>query len=138
MGASIRLTALALALLSGLAHAHGGGAGDETVTPVAQAQLPANVGTDAKALRVEFAPGATSRPHTHPGPVFVVVVAGEVESSLDDGPVHTYKAGDAWYEAPGQEHRVTRNPSKSQSAVLVAWLLSDGKAPLVKPLAVKP
>ncbi len=138
MAASIRLAALALALLSGLAHAHGGGAGDETVSPVAQAQLPANVGSDAKALRVEFAPGASSRPHTHPGPVFVVVVAGEVQSSLDDGPVHTYKAGDAWYEAPGQEHRVTRNASKSKAAVLVAWLLSDGKAPLVKPLAEKP
>ncbi|MEK1939892.1 MAG: cupin domain-containing protein [Pseudomonas sp.] len=138
MAASIRLAALALALLSGLAHAHGGGAGDETVSPVAQAQLPASVGTDAKALRVEFAPGATSRPHTHPGPVFVVVVAGEMESSLDDGPVHTYKAGDTWYEAPGQAHRVTRNPSKRQPAVLVAWLLSDGKAPLVKPLALKP
>ena len=134
MNASIRVTALALCLLSGLAHAHGGGAGDETVTPVAQAQLPAMIGTDAKALRVEFAPGAASKPHTHPGPVFVVVVSGEVESSLDDGPVHTYKAGDAWYEAPGQLHGVTRNPSKTTPAVLVAWLVSDGKAPLVKPV----
>jgi quercetin dioxygenase-like cupin family protein len=134
MAASLRVTALVLLMASGMAHAHGGGAGDETVTPVAQAQLPANVGSDAKALRVEFAPGATSKPHTHPGPVFVVVVSGVVESSLDDGPVHTYKAGDAWYEAPGQEHRVTRNPSKRNAAVLVAWLLSDGKAPLVKPL----
>jgi hypothetical protein len=52
MAASVRVTALALWLLTGLAHAHGGGAGDETVTPVAQAQLPAMAGTDAKALRV--------------------------------------------------------------------------------------
>ncbi|WP_225774657.1 cupin domain-containing protein [Pseudomonas sp. Marseille-Q5115] len=138
MRASIGLAALTLALCSGLANAHGGGAGDETVTPVAQAQLPATVGSDAKALRVAFAPGAASRPHRHPGPVFVVVVSGAVESSLDDGPVHTYKAGDAWYEAPGQEHRVTRNPSKTEPAVLVAWLLSDGKAPLVQPLPVHP
>ena len=135
MAIFLRLSALALALLSGLAHAHGGGAGDEQITPVAHATMPATVGSNAEALRVEFAPGATSRPHTHPGPVFVVVVSGEVESQLDNGPVHTYKAGDAWYEAAGQEHRVTRNPSKSTSAVLVAWLLSDGKAPLVKPLA---
>lgn len=134
MAISLRMSALAFCLLTGLAHAHGGGAGDETVTSVAQAQLPAMVGPDAKALRVEFAPGATSKPHTHPGPVFVVVVSGEVESSLDDGPVHTYKAGDAWYEAPGQLHGVTRNPSKTTSAVLVAWLISDGKAPLVKPV----
>lgn len=134
MASSLRMAALTLALLSGLAHAHGGGAGDESVTPVAQAQLPKAASSNATALRVEFAPGATSKPHTHPGPVFVVVVSGEVESSLDDGPVQRYKAGDAWYEAPGQEHRVTRNPSNSESAVLVAWLLSDGKAPLLKPL----
>jgi quercetin dioxygenase-like cupin family protein len=133
MAAFVRVMALAFWLLSDLAYAHGGGAGDETVTPVAQAQLPAVIGTDAKALRVEFAPGATSKPHSHPGPVFVVVVSGEVESSLDDGPVHTYKAGDAWYEAPGQLHGVTRNPSSTTPAVLVAWLVSDGKAPLVKP-----
>jgi len=134
MRAFIRLATLAMALGSGMAYAHGGGAGDETVTPVAQAQLPATVGSAATALRVEFAPGATSRPHTHPGPVFVVVVSGAVESSLDDGPAHTYKAGDAWYEAPGQAHRITRNPSKTAPAALVAWLLSDGKAPLVTPL----
>lgn len=134
MRTPVGLAALALALCSGVAGAQGGGAGDETVTPVAQAHLPATIGSDAKALRVTFAPGATSRPHRHPGPVFVVVVSGAVESSLDDGPVHTYHAGDAWYEAPGQEHRVTRNPSKAEPAVLVAWLLSDGKAPLVQPL----
>ncbi|MGY4534295.1 quercetin dioxygenase-like cupin family protein [Pseudomonas sp. TE3786] len=137
MTTSTRLAALAFTLFSTVAHAHGGGAGDETVTPLAQAQLPASIGSDAKALRVEFAPGAASRPHTHPGPVFVVVVCGTVESSLDDGPVHTYAAGEAWYEAPGQEHRVTRNPSKSEPAVLVAWLLSDGKVPLVKPLVAQ-
>ena len=134
MASLTRATALALCLLTSLAHAHGGGAGDENVTPVAQAQLPATVGTAAKALRVEFAPGAESRPHTHPGPVFVVVVSGEVQSSLDDGPVHTYKAGDAWYESPGQLHGVTRNPSKTVPAVLVAWLISYVKAPLVKPV----
>ncbi len=134
MGTLLRTSALLLTLFTSLAHAHGGGAGDETVAPVAHANLPAVASSDATALRVEFAPGATSKPHRHPGPVFVVVVSGAVESSLDGGPLHTYKAGDAWYEAPGQEHRVTRNASQSEPAVLVAWLLSDGKTPLVKPL----
>ncbi|MCY1282236.1 Cupin domain protein [compost metagenome] len=123
---------LGLAVGSALAH---GGVGEETVTPVAEARLPAVASAHATALRVEFAPGANSRPHSHPGPVFVVVVSGAVESALDGGPARRYQAGDAWYEAPGQLHRVTRNASRSEPAVLVAWLLSDGKAPLVRPQA---
>ena len=122
----------ALASAAALGH---GGAGDETVTPVAAAELPAAPGSHAQALRVEFAPGATSNPHPHPGAVFVVVVSGEVESALDGQPPQRFKAGEAWYEAPGQLHRLTRNPSSTQPATLVAWLLSDGKTALVRPVA---
>ncbi len=125
----------ALSALSSAAALGHGGAGDETVTPVAAAELPAAPGSHAQALRVEFAPGAASRPHTHPGAVFVVVVSGEVESALDGQAPQRFKAGEAWYEAPGQLHRVTRNPSSTQPATLVAWLLSDGKTALVRPVA---
>ncbi|MDN0073758.1 cupin domain-containing protein [Crenobacter sp. SG2303] len=129
------IAALLLVCASAVALAHDG-AGDENVTPLARAALPDAPGTQAQALRVDFAPGATSKPHRHPGPVFVVVVDGEVESALDGGPVVHYKAGDTWYEAPGQVHSVTRNASKTRPARLVAWLLSDGKTPLVTPLPV--
>ncbi len=132
MRRSIALAALSI-LASATALGHGG-AGDETVTPVAAAEMPAAPGSHAQALRVEFAPGATSRPHTHPGPVFVVVVSGAVESALDGQPAQRFQAGDAWYEAPGQLHRVTRNASNTQPATLVAWLLSDGQTSLVKPV----
>ncbi|WP_375739081.1 cupin domain-containing protein [Pseudomonas boanensis] len=135
MHKSIAAVTLSLAtFVSGSVLAHGG-AGDEAVTPVAEARLPQQAGSHAKALRVDFAPGATSRPHTHPGAVFVVVVSGEVESALDGEAPKRFKAGDAWYEAPEQLHRVTRNASTTQPASLVAWLLSDGKTPLVKPIA---
>ena len=93
---------------------------------------------DGKAAKVTFVEvtyeaGQAGKPHRHPGPVFVVVVSGGVESALDGGPVQRYQAGDAWYEAPGQLHRVTRNVSDREPAVLVAWLLSDGRTPLVTP-----
>ncbi|HWV09946.1 MAG TPA: cupin domain-containing protein [Pseudomonas sp.] len=123
----------ALLLASGAALAHGGGAGDETVTPLVKVTLPEGVPPHAVALRVEFAPGATSTPHTHPGPAFVVVVEGELESAMGLGPVQRFKAGDAWYEASGDLHRVARNASSTQRAVLVAWLLSDGQSELVSP-----
>lgn len=120
-------------LLSTVALAHGGGAGDETVTPIAQAALPAKAFEKATAVRVDFAPGATSAPHRHPGHVFVVVLSGEVESALDGQPSQRYKAGQAWYEEPGQLHRLTRNASASQPASLVVWLLSNDKEALVQP-----
>jgi quercetin dioxygenase-like cupin family protein len=125
-----------LLLASGAALAHGG-AGEEDVRSLAEVQLPATPAAQATALRVDFAPGATSRPHSHPGPVFVVVVEGEVESALGGGAVQRFKAGDTWYEAPGQLHRITRNASQTAPATLVGWLLSDGKTPLVQPLAAE-
>jgi quercetin dioxygenase-like cupin family protein len=128
------LGAALLLLASGAALAHGG-AGEEEVRPLAEAQLPATPAAQATALRVDFAPGATSRPHSHPGPVFVVVVEGQVESALGGGALQRFTAGEAWYEAPGQLHRITRNASQTAPAKLVGWLLSDGKTPLVQPSA---
>lgn len=114
------------------AMAHGG-AGDEVVTNIFQTNLPAQLFAEATAVRVDFAPGGTSSPHRHPGHAFVVVLSGEIESAVDGQPPHRYKAGEAWYEEPNQLHRVTRNPSTSQSASLVAWLLSNGQEVLVQP-----
>ena len=73
-------------MFSTVALAHGGGAGDEIVTPIAQAVLPPQTFAKATAVRVDFAPGATSTPHRHPGHVFVAVLSGEVESALDGQP----------------------------------------------------
>ncbi|MNF76965.1 Cupin domain protein [compost metagenome] len=138
MSNSVRWTGAALLLLaSGAALAHGG-AGEEDVRPLAEVHLPATPAAQATALRVDFAPGATSRPHSHPGPVFVVVVEGAVESALDGGVAQHFTAGDAWYEAPGQLHRIIRNASQIAPATLVAWLLSDGRAPLVQSSAAGP
>ncbi|BAU74654.1 cupin domain-containing protein [Metapseudomonas furukawaii] len=117
--------------------AHGDGAGEEVVTSIARTTLPPKAFSHATALRVDFAPGATSTAHRHPGHVFAVVLSGEVESALDGHPPRRYKAGDAWYEHPGQLHRVTRNASDSEPATLVAWLLSDGKEALVQPVKLK-
>ncbi len=128
-----KLILIAASLLAGAAWGHaGGGAGDETVTPIARAALAPVLNKQANAVRVDFAPGATSHPHTHPGHVFAVVLSGEVESALGDQPPQRYKAGDAWYEAPGELHRVTRNASSTAPAMIVAWVLSNGNEPLVR------
>ncbi|WP_172149516.1 cupin domain-containing protein [Pseudomonas tumuqii] len=124
-------------LLSSAVMAHGSGVGEETVTPIAQAVVPPQVFKRATAVRVDYAPGGTSTTHRHPGHVFVVVLSGEIESAVDGHSPQRFKTGEAWYESPGQLHRVSRNASGSEPASLVAWLLSDGKEELVQPVTLK-
>ncbi|MDO5640189.1 MAG: cupin domain-containing protein [Neisseria sp.] len=131
--------ALAAAIVSPLVLAHGdnaqnsGGRG-ETITPVAQTSLVAPINsTTATALRVDYAPGGYSGAHRHPQYVFVVVVDGEIETAVNDEAPKRYKAGEGWYEAPNDLHRISRNASQTKPATLVAWLLSDGQQPLVAP-----
>jgi quercetin dioxygenase-like cupin family protein len=72
---------------------------------------------------VAIEPGGQVRPHRHTGPVFGYVLEGEYEHALDDDPVTTYKAGDAFYEPTGCVHRVTRNPSARAKTRLLAVIL---------------
>jgi hypothetical protein len=46
-------------------------------------------------LRVQYAPGGESRPHTHPVPAFVYVLRGVVESRVEGEMTRRCGAGDA-------------------------------------------
>ena len=81
-------------------------------------------GKDAKATTVELtiAPGQSSAPHRHPGPVFGYVVEGEYEWAIDDQPAKVLKAGETFYEPTGCLHRVSKNPGKVKARVLAVVL----------------
>ncbi len=81
--------------------------------------------TKVTVLELERAPGASSPPHRHPGPVLGYVLEGELEVGLGDGAVKTYKKGQMWYEPARILHRVSRNPSKTQKVRFLAILFSD-------------
>ena len=80
-------------------------------------------------VRIEtviFPPGYTSRKHTHPCPLFVYVVDGELLSEFD-GVKNVYKAGDVFYEKPNGVHSITKNNSSSISVkFLVIYLMKEG------------
>ena len=82
-------------------------------------------GKDARVSvqEVVIDPGGRAALHRHAGPVFGYVLEGEYEHALDDEPVTTYKAGDAFYEPTGCVHRVTRNPSARAKTRLLAVIL---------------
>src|SRR5687767_1299253 len=109
-----------LAVLGGLTlggHDHG----KVKVTPLSATDIVEKV--DAKAskvttLEVTIAPGQSSPPHRHPGPVFGYVLEGEYEWAINDLPVKKLKTGETFYEPTMSLHRVSKNPGKAVTRIL--------------------
>jgi quercetin dioxygenase-like cupin family protein len=86
-------------------------------------------------LEVEYAPGASTPPHRHPGPVAVYVLEGAIESQLEGGPSRTYRHGDAFFELAHGKHLVSRNASSLMPARFLAYFLTPRDEPLTSPAA---
>jgi Uncharacterized conserved protein, contains double-stranded beta-helix domain len=84
--------------------------------------LPNVPGKSIKGVLVEYAPGGFSPPHCHPKSAFIyaTVLEGAIKSSVNGGPVKTYKQGENFSENPGDEHGVSANASKTKPAKLLA------------------
>ena len=103
----------------------------ETVTKVFDYPIAELPGSNAVVVRVDYAPGAASAPHHHPGSAFAYVLEGTIESQVAPGPIVKYEKGQMWYEEPKAFHKVSRNASKSEPASLLAFLIvPHGAAPV--------
>lgn len=94
-------------------------------------------GEPAKVTMAEISwePGGESAPHRHPGPTFVYVLEGELETSVGDGPIVRLKAGDTLYEPSMALHGVARNPSDAKKTrVLAIHVHPQGVKSLVLPV----
>ena len=81
---------------------------------------------------LDFAPGAATPYHTHPGIVMVTVVAGEITFNLE-GADHVYKTGESFMELSNQVGQA-RNAGSVPARVMASYLLPQG-APLSTPHA---
>jgi len=92
------------------------------VTLVYEHALPNVPGKSIKGVLVEYGPGGSSPAHTHPNSAFIYasVLEGAIRSSLNDGPVVTYRAGENFSEIPGDRHGVSENASMTEPAKLLA------------------
>jgi quercetin dioxygenase-like cupin family protein len=99
----------------------------EVATPNFEHAIPNIPGKSLVAVVVDYAPGGASHPHTHARSAFVYayVVAGIVESQVNDGPERVYHAGESFYELPGAHHAVSRNVSVTEPAKLLAVFVVD-------------
>jgi quercetin dioxygenase-like cupin family protein len=87
----------------------------------------------ATTLEVTIEPGKGSTPHRHPGPVFGYVLEGEYDWAINDRAVKKLKAGDTFYEPTGALHRVSHNPGKTVTRLLVVMLHARDAKELVIP-----
>ena len=90
-------------------------------------------GREGRLEVVSFPPGAEAPRHRHPGHVFVYVIEGEIISQLeDDGTVETFTSGDSFYEPSNGLHAVTRNPSETEDAKIVTFMIMETGTPSLR------
>ena len=80
---------------------------------------------------LDFAPGAETPPHTHPGQVIATVLAGEITFTTG-GTTTVYTTGESFVELPGVVGQA-RNAGGAPAAVKAVYLLPKG-APLSTPV----
>lgn len=99
----------------------------ETVAPNFAQAIPNIPGKSLVAVVVTYPPGGASLAHRHASSAFIYayVLEGEIRSSVDDGPVHVYRTGESWYEAPGAHHVISENASNIRPARLLAVFVVD-------------
>jgi quercetin dioxygenase-like cupin family protein len=108
-----------------------------TATTVIEKLLKEKIdGKEAKLTVMEwaYAPGASTPPHRHHGPVAVYVLEGAIESQIEGSPLMTYRRGDAFFEPAEGRHLISRNASQVMPARFLAYFLTPKDAP---PIAIQ-
>ena len=107
---------------------------EDAVSVLLKERLADMAGNEGTVITVDYAPGAASDQHFHPGSVFAYVLEGAVVSQLGGQAPVTYTKGQSWYESPKIPHVVSKNASKTEPAKLLVFLLSQENEPLVVPM----
>ena len=89
--------------------------------------LPNVPGKSIKGVLVEYGPGVATGGHIHPKSAFIyaMVLEGAIRTSVNNGPVVTYRAGQNFPEMPGDRHTLDENASKTEPAKLLAVFVVD-------------
>jgi len=98
---------------------------EDTVSELMKQRLADMAGKEATVITVDYAPGAASEPHVHPGSVFAYVLEGTVVTQLEGEAPMTKTAGQSWYEPPKKPHVISKNASTTKPAKLLVFLLSQ-------------
>src|SRR5438132_908452 len=84
----------------------------------------------AAVVEVNYGPGESSSPHSHPCAVIGYVVEGALRTQVKGGAEATYQAGESFYEAANGVHVVSANASQTKPAKFIAYFVCDHDTPL--------
>jgi quercetin dioxygenase-like cupin family protein len=133
MGRALGLAAMCSAGLSELLQGQNAAAGNKGgeaigVKRLFAQEVPDIQNKEVRLVLLDIAPGGTSKPHRHTGPVFAYVLEGTIQNQVDPEPLKTYHAGEIFYEPTMHVHRALNNLSKTKAAkVLVFEIGEKGK-----------
>ena len=82
---------------------------------------------EAIIFSVEFAPGATTGRHTHPGDEYAAVLEGTLELRVEGQAPHRVSAGQAYHNVRGVLHE-TRNVGDGPARVISTFVVDKGAA----------
>ena len=99
----------------------------ETVTAIANVQIPNLPGKRLVSRVIDYSPGSgsVSHRHAHSAFIYAYVLSGLIRSQVDDEPARVYRAGETWFESPGAHHLVSENASSTEPARLLAVIIVD-------------
>lgn len=99
--------------------------------------LPALDGDRLKTtvLEVNYGPGESSMPHSHPCAVIGYVTRGSIRTQVKGQLETIVRTGESFYEAPNAVHLVSANASRTEPATFLAFFVCDHDAPLSSDLS---
>jgi len=102
-----------------------------SVKPVLRAMLTGDDSKEVVIVAAEFAPGAATGRHTHPGDEYTMVLEGTLEVHLDGHEPRRVSAGDAYYNPKGVIHE-TKNVGDGPARTSATFVIDKGK-PISQP-----
>jgi quercetin dioxygenase-like cupin family protein len=125
-------------IAEGLTSSAGEGRKPETkgvlVTILARHPLTEGDGKEVIIATIDYAPGAASPPHRHPGSAISYVLEGTIENQFGSEMPLTYERGQVWSEVPLVVHHFARNASTIRPARTLVFLITDvGNSILLPP-----
>lgn len=102
-------------------------------TVLLQTDLPGIEGKEARVILSEYAPGASSGKHHHPGHEFVYLLEGSGVLEVEGKPAVAVNPGDVFYQPPKQVHNF-KNPSTTDRLKLLVFFIPEKAQPFTVPV----
>ena len=106
---------------------------EPSITSLLSKDLTGTPGKELLMITVEYPPGTSDPVHRHDAQVMVYVLEGSVVMQVKGEAPVTLRAGDTFYEGPGDVHTVARNASQTAPAKFLVLFVKDKDAPILVP-----